>query len=351
MGWTVLYIAFGIVALWLLGEVLLQYKARLRWRLLAFAGFVGVVLGVLIPSVVVIGVGAAAFAVGQTYVTLSFRRGFVAGWAVKRPEDDEAPGAAGGPVAGQGGGKKRRRGKGDRQEPVLEVSELEPEENGYGEEAAAYRRDDLTYGQDDEQADERDDVFASGRPDAPTAAETTTVYEPQPMPDDTSNYGVYGDTGTPGYPGGDQSQQQSPSQDQDYAAAAQGTGQNYGYDYSGYGQQQYGYDANGQQQYAGYSDPYGTGGGQAYGADGTSYDAYGQQQYGQQQGYGQDQYGTGGYAETPAGGVWVPQQRNDETYGGALPPEQPYPYQQTGDGQQTGGQQQTGGYDDQQYRF
>ena len=84
MGWTVLYIAFGIVALWLLGEVLLQYKARLRWRLLAFVGFLGVVLGVLIPSVVVIALGAAAFAVGQTYVTLSFRRGFAAGWAVKR---------------------------------------------------------------------------------------------------------------------------------------------------------------------------------------------------------------------------------------------------------------------------
>ena len=46
MGWTVLYIAFGIVALWLLGEVLLQYKARLRWRLLAFVGFLGVVFGV-----------------------------------------------------------------------------------------------------------------------------------------------------------------------------------------------------------------------------------------------------------------------------------------------------------------
>lgn len=82
MGWTVLYIAFGIVALWLLGEVLLQYKARLRWRLLAFVGFLGVVFGVLIPSVIVIGLGAAAFAVGQTYVTLSFRRGFAEGWAV-----------------------------------------------------------------------------------------------------------------------------------------------------------------------------------------------------------------------------------------------------------------------------
>ncbi len=82
MGLTVLYLAFGIVALWLLGEVLLQYKARLRWRLLAFVGFLGVVLGVLMPSVVVIGLGAIAFAVGQTYVTLSFRRGFEQGWAV-----------------------------------------------------------------------------------------------------------------------------------------------------------------------------------------------------------------------------------------------------------------------------
>ncbi|MEU3505667.1 hypothetical protein ABZ726_34925, partial [Streptomyces hundungensis] len=82
MGWTVLYIAFGVVALWLLGEVLLQYKARLRWRLLAFTGFLGVVLGVLIPSVLVIIVGAIAFAVGQVYVTLSFRRGFSTGWAL-----------------------------------------------------------------------------------------------------------------------------------------------------------------------------------------------------------------------------------------------------------------------------
>ncbi|MEU6536039.1 hypothetical protein [Streptomyces sp. NPDC047000] len=345
MGWTVLYIAFGIVALWLLGEVLLQYKARLRWRLLAFAGFLGVVVGVLMASVVVIGIGAAAFAVGQTYVTLSFRRGFVAGWAVKRPEDEAGDGPAGGFGAVPGVGSKRRRGKKDRQEAVLEVSDLEPEESGYAEEAAAYRRDGLAYGQED---DDRDDVFAPGRPPAPTAAEATAVYEPQPIPDDTGNYGVYGDSGAAGYPGAAQSGQQPASPDQDYAAAAQGTGQNYGYDYSGYGQQQYGYDANGQQQYAGYSDPYGNGG-QAYDPSGASYDAYGQQQYGQQQGYGQDQYGTsgtGGNAETPAGGVWVPQQRNDESYGGALPPEQPYPYQQTGDGQQ-----QTGGYDDQQYRF
>ncbi|MCF4137896.1 hypothetical protein L1856_16035 [Streptomyces sp. Tue 6430] len=329
MGWTVLYIAFGIVALWLLGEVLLQYKARLRWRLLAFGGFLGVVVGVLIPSVVVIGVGAAAFAVGQTYVTLSFRRGFAEGWAVGRPGAEDT---------------KRRRGKGERRDPTLEVSGLEETEDGpgpYGRDAGtpfgggdvAYGQDESAYG-DHDRDDDRDDVFTPAARGA-DATEATSVYEPQPLPDDTGSYGVYSDTAYA-----------SATQPQDrYATAAQGTDQGtdqgYGYDgYSGYGQQQYGYDASGEQQYAAYSDPYiGT---QTYG--GGSYDAgYDQQQY-PQQGYGQDQYGTGGHDGTPAGGVWVPQQRStDDPLAGELPPEQPYPYQ--GDGQR-----QDNGYDE-QYRF
>ncbi|MEU1707198.1 hypothetical protein ABZ478_17545 [Streptomyces sp. NPDC005706] len=310
MGWTVLYIAFGVVALWLLGEVLLQYKARLRWRLLAFAGFLGVVVGVLMPSVVVIGAGAIAFALGQTYVTLSFRRGFAAGWAVKRPEDEAE------------GGSKRRRGRTERQDPTLEVSDLEAGEGhddaGYGHDGDGYGRERLAHGDDYD----RDDVFTPARSAEPSAAETTDVYEPQPLPDDTGSYGVYGDTA--------------------YAAAAQpqGADQNYAYDYSGYGQQNYGYDTGGQQGYANYSDPYV--GSQGYG--GTAYDAgYGQQQYGQQ-GYGQDPYAIGGYGETPAGGVWVPQQRSDDNYGGELPQEQPYPYQGNG-------QQQPGAGYDEQYRF
>ncbi|UXY27054.1 SCO2102 family sporulation regulator [Streptomyces sp. HUAS TT20] len=313
MGWTVLYIAFGIVALWLLGEVLLQYKARLRWRLLAFVGFLGVVLGVLIPSVVVIGLGAAAFAIGQTYVTLSFRRGFAAGWAMR------------GPAAG--GSSKRRRG--EPADPTLEVSDLEEAEGDYDRDDA-YRRDNVSYGDDDY---DREDVFTPARSAEPTAAETTAVYEPQPMPDDTGSYGIYGG---PAYATAGQ------SQDQSYATAAQGTDQNYAYDYSGYGQQQYGYDTTGQQQYANYSDPYV--GNQTYGGASydNGYDTTGQQY--PQQGYGQDQYADGGYGQTPAGGVWVPQQRTDETYGGELPQEQPYPYQQ-GNGQQPGN-----GYDE-QYRF
>ncbi|PZG89562.1 hypothetical protein C1I97_31180 [Streptomyces sp. NTH33] len=318
MGWTVLYIAFGIVALWLLGEVLLQYKARLRWRLLAFAGFLGVVFGVLIPSVVVIGLGAAAFAVGQTYVTLSFRRGFADGWAVGRPGAD--------------GVQKplRRRGRGERQDPALEVSGLEAaggEHGAHGDTGtmpALHGHDSPAYGHDDP---DRDDVFTPARPTEPTAAEATAVYEPQPLPDDTGSYGVYGDSAR--------------AQDQ-YATADQ----NHAYDYSGYGQQGYGYDAGGGQQYAGYSDPYA--GTQTY--DGASYDtAYGGQQGYGQQGYGtQDAYAGSGYGgETPAGGVWVPQQRSDESYGGELPQEQQsYPYQ--GDNH---GQQQHGSGFDEQYRF
>ncbi|WP_217544593.1 hypothetical protein [Streptomyces sp. GbtcB6] len=337
MGWTVLYVAFGIVALWLLGEVLLQYKARLRWRLLAFVGFVGVVFGVLIPSVIVIGVGAIAFAVGQTYVTLSFRRGFEAGWAVKRPGAD-----------GEGGLTKRRRGEPD-EDPGLEATDPDAADTAYAEQQGAYATGSMpAYGGGDEY--DRDDVFTpAARTMEPGAAESSTVYEPQPMPEDTGSYGVYRDSG---YAATGDQQAAYATAGQDQAYAAQGTDQNYAYDYSGYGQQQYGYDTGAQQQYANYSDPY-IGNNQTYGGAGYDQSSYGTQQY-DQQGYAQGQYGTGGYGETPAGGVWVPQQRADETYGGELPQEQPYPYQgQGGDGQgqQQGQQQGNNGYDEQQYRF
>ncbi|MEU8589883.1 hypothetical protein AB0C59_23240 [Streptomyces sp. NPDC048664] len=298
MGLTVLYIAFGIVALWLLGEVLLQYKARLRWRLVAFAGFLGVVLGVLLHSVLVIALGAAAFTVGQTFVTLSFRRGFAAGWAVGNRRE-------------QGGGSKRRRGEPAREKAEKTAPEPVPE--------AAYRQDDVY-------DDEADDVFTPQQHQDQsdrTAAETTAVYEPQPLPEDTGSYGVY--TGQAGH--ADQSGQQQQA-DQAYA-----------YDgYTGYDQQQYGYDTGQQQSYAGYSDQY------HYGT-GTYDPSYGGQQQYAQQGYGQDQYPTGTYGETPAAGVWVPQQRGTEdALTGELPPEQQYPYQ--GDTPR----QQGHGFDE-QYRF
>ncbi|SCF56848.1 hypothetical protein [Streptomyces sp. Ncost-T10-10d] len=282
MGWTVLYIAFGIVALWLLGEVLLQYKARLRWRLLAFAGFGCVVVGVLMPSVFVIAVGAIAFATGQTYVTLSFRRGFSTGWA----------------IGGSPGESRRRRGGRDRgsREPTLEVSDLEMEY--------------------DEQIPQRADATAPG----------AAVYEPEPLPDDTGQYGIYSD-----HPQSQQGQNQGrqPEQQPQYAAydpyadhstyAAPGQDTYAGQD-SFAGQYDYG---TGQQQYAAYSDPYigtGTTGGStqyaSYDGNGNGYDSYGGQQH------AADPYAQQYAPETPPGGVWVPQQREGEQYP-PVPPEQP----------------------------
>ncbi|MFJ8662912.1 hypothetical protein [Streptomyces sp. NPDC093795] len=261
MGWTVLYIAFGVVALWLLGEVLLQYKARLRWRVLAFCGFLGVVAGVLLSLVAVIIAGAVAFAVGQTYVTLSFRRGFSTGWAI-----GGSPGAS----------RRRRSGAPAQAGPTLEVTEL-----SYGGEDTSY-------------------AVPEGAGEQQPAAETTAVYEPLPMPDDTGQYGVYG-TG----------------QDTAHShATGYETGHDTGYDpYApAYDQQQPAYDygaAAAQQQYAAYSDPY-----IGPGTDG--------QQYGS---YYTDPYAPSYTYDTPPGGVWVPQQRDTEQAPQPQqPPQGPSPY-------------------------
>lgn len=298
MGWTVLYIAFGLVALWLLGEVLLQYKARLRWRLLAFAGFLGVVVGVLLASVPVIVVGTLAFATGQTFVTLSFRRGFSTGWA----------------IGGSPGESRRRRGGGEGaavKEPTLEVSDLE--------------------------------VAAPGYDQPPPAPPAPSVYEPQPLPDDTGQYGVYGDTGYDANGSARQDHGQGheadPSAQPQYAA----------YDpYTGYGQQPaqedpyagtYDY-GSGQQSYAAYSDPYigTTNGAPSYGG----YDAYGNgdgyDSQGGQQSYA-DPYAQSYGADTPPGGVWVPQQRDAEQYP-PMPPEQPAGPAPYGNGYDTGQNEQ-----------
>ncbi|MEU6013448.1 hypothetical protein ABZ826_05100 [Streptomyces sp. NPDC047515] len=311
MGWTVLYIAFGIVALWLLGEVLLQYKARLRWRLLAFAGFGCVVVGVLMPSVFVIAIGTIAFATGQTYVTLSFRRGFSTGWA----------------IGGSPGASRRRRGGGERarREPTLEVSDLEMEYDG--------------------QVPQRTGAEAA-------AAQAATVYAPEPLPDDTGQYGVYSDQHRQSQQGPQPEQQPQYAAHEPYADhpayAAHGQDPYAGHDAFG-GQDsvadQYDYGTD-RQQYAAYSDPYigtGTTGGStqyaSYDSQGNGFDGYGTQQ----------QYAAGPYAqeyaaETPPGGVWVPQQREGEQYPPA-PAQQPATYP-NGYGNGNGN-----GYDEQQYRY
>jgi hypothetical protein len=267
----------------------------------------GVVLGVLIPSVFVIALGAIAFAVGQAFVTLSFRRGFSTGWA----------------LGGSPGASRRRKAGGGaaaEQEPTLQVSDLEYE--------PAMPAMDLPM-------------------DAAMTATMAAVYEPQPLPDDTGQYGVYKDDQArqPNAYGegfdafadyGQGAGQESYAPQEAYTAqgnyvaqdayagqdlydngqgayAAQDTGQGGGQD----SYAQYGYGAD--QQYAAYSDPYvGT-------ADGApqqgAYDSYGGQQsyvdpYAAQQQYSND---------TPPGGVWVPQQR-DGDQAPPIPQEQPHEY-------------------------
>ncbi|MCA1221193.1 hypothetical protein [Streptomyces sp. 8L] len=245
MGWTVLYIAFGFVALWLLGEVLLQYKARLRWRALAFVGFVTVVIGVVMGQIVLIVLGAIAFGVGQTYVTLSFRKGYEAGWAV-----------GGRPTA-----SRRRRGAArgaQGSEDAAAVEGAPGTETSDAQEAPEERTMVAAPAQD---LPQEDGGVTGGNPPG-----ETTVYAPQPLPDDTGQlYGVYDDTaaGTGVF-----------------AAEREGGHSEYspaGYDtYGGYEQ------PTGHGAYAGYETAYGDQADQA---------AYAQQQYGH--GYGEQGAGTG----------------------------------------------------------
>jgi hypothetical protein len=308
MGWTVLYIAFGAVALWLLGEVLLQYKARLRWRLLAFFGFLTVVVGVvLLGSVVVIALGGAAFAVGQTLVTLSYRKGFVAGWAL-----DGLPGLPDLP------GLSRR---GD-----------EPEDDEYDDEFddaedadAARRPDDAPYPQEPEAAPQ----FAGAQqPPYGPPQDEAAAYAPLPLPEETGEYGVY-HRDQDVFAGREAYQNQQPYPEQQ--PAYQEHQPLYQDQQGGYGQQQ--------ETYAAYSDPYigyGTAGAQQAAA---SYDAgYGGQGYGDQQPGGGYDAGYGGYDPS------YPAQQADP-YAAAGYPAQDYP-QQSGYDQQ--GYPQTGyqGYDD-----
>ncbi len=294
MGYSVLYIAFGIVALWLLGEVLLQYKARLRWRILAFAGFLGVVGGVALHQVALIVLGAVAFGTGQSFVTLSYKRGFSTGWA----------------LGGRPGSSRRRRGgaAGERPatEPVLEVT---PVEEDLYPAADAYRP-----------ADEREDQLAAGQ-GAP-------IYQPVPMHDESGEYPLY-------------SNQSSYTSDP-YTSGG----------YEGYGAQGYGewgaepqpaaagsyasYDSGGQQD----GTAYGTGGfDQQNGWGGQDY-TYGQTPY-QEQPAAQNGYDTYGYGGQGAGD-WQSQtpypqagRPAADAYGGAYGydqqpyvPQQQAPYEQ-----------------------
>ena len=320
MGYSVLYIAFAIVALWLLGEVLLQFKARLRWRVLAFVGFLGVAGGVAMREVVVIVLGAIAFGTGQAFVTLSYKRGFSTGWA----------------LGGRPGSSRRRKGAAPRvTEPVLEVTPVE--EEAYPTAAGGY----AVPGSEAEQ------VAAEYFPPRPGDA----VYQPVPMHDDSGEYPLYDGQSsyTPdpytsgGYEGygahgyGDWNAEPQPaaataSYEGGYDGSAYGTGATGtgGYDQqqqqqTGWGEPGYGYEQAPYQQEqpaaAGY-DSYGGGYGGAYGGGQGGGNGAGDWQ--SQQPYPQaqpaaDPYGSYGYDQQP----YIPQQQQQSPQ-----EQQPYPGEQ-----------------------
>lgn len=356
LAWLALYAMFGLVALWLLWEVLMQYKAPLRWRALAFVGFLCVVLGVLMPSVVVIGLGVVVFALGQIKVTLSYRSGYSGGWVVNRRGEDEDYGdgydaerydeAA---YDGHQAPPPPERGAAypayepENAPPMPAAQEQTAQFSPFGAEQAfagaapgqqAYADGYDSYGNGagyDSGSYATTSAYDSG------SYATTSAYDTGSHAT-TSAYDTGSHATTSGYEAGG------------YATNGAGT--------NGYGQDQQIYpDAGGygpEHQYAGYdtaapapaayADPYGgteyasppppppyydstQGGRPSYDTGGAGYPGYDQQQYaqysegydtGQQPAYGQEGYGTQGE------GVWMPQQRDADPLG----TEDPYAQQQ-----------------------
>jgi len=94
IGLALLYTAFAVVALWLLGELLVQHRAPAHWRALALLGFLGLVAGVHQGSAVIVGAGVLAFGAGQGLVTRSVKRGEGPHWSL-RGRDGALPGPLG----------------------------------------------------------------------------------------------------------------------------------------------------------------------------------------------------------------------------------------------------------------
>ena len=123
-----LYAAFALVALWLLGELLLQHRAGPHWRVLALVGFLALVAGVAQGSLPLIGGGVVAFGAGQYLVTRSVRTGAGSHWSL-RSQDGSLPGPlAGVPLLASvfPAGESAPGGEGDGRGEAVRVGEVGP---------------------------------------------------------------------------------------------------------------------------------------------------------------------------------------------------------------------------------
>ncbi|GJF32984.1 hypothetical protein KNE206_56840 [Kitasatospora sp. NE20-6] len=293
IGYLLLYAALVVVALWLVAELLLQNRAPLVWRGTALGGFLTVVAGMALQSVLVIGAGAAAFAVGQVFVTASVKRGVAVGRSLRGPDGSLPAPLARIPLlaAATGGAAGAPDAAGVPVPVVGEVGPVEPERPG------------AAYAEVEEIA--ADDGVYTEQPWQQEQVEQQQVW-PYQQPAQQDAYGqqaAYAQQAAYGYDQGQaqgQTWQQTAYQDQ-------------------YGQVQYAQVAYPQNGYAqpGYEQQYAP-----YAQDGQPYAQYPQDgQY--QQAYQQPQQGW----EQPAA---VPQQQPYAQPQAPVPQQQAWDYQQQG---------------------
>ena len=229
-----LYAAFALVALWLLGELLLQHRAAPHWRVLALVGFLVLVAGVAQGSLPLIGGGVVAFGAGQYLVTRSVKTGAGSHWSL-RSQDGSLPGPlAGVPLLASvfPAGESAPGGEGDEREAVRvgEVGPIEEAPTTIGYDPAVFEQEAVG------------EEYPQQQP-YPEYAETP--YGETPYPEPQYAQGQYAQGQYAEYP------QQDPLQ------------QDYGYQYQEYAQPAYAqaqpqvqYDTNGfpvhpaEQQYA-----------------------------------------------------------------------------------------------------
>ncbi|QMU75893.1 hypothetical protein GXW83_09245 [Streptacidiphilus sp. PB12-B1b] len=311
VGLAVLDAAFAVVALWLLGELLLQHRAPAHWRALALAGFLVLVAGVQSGSAAEIGAGVLAFGAGQGMVTRAVKRGGGPHWSLRGRD-----GALPGPLA---------------RVPALERVFPAAELSGPGPAAPAPAPRVGSVG-----PIELEDDAPAPAADAPElitqdygGPQAETAYQPQPQP---QPYGGYPDP-APGY-------------GQEYAPAAgyqQGYGEQAGQpvqpgqDYAGAYGQQYGQQFDQQAPAQPYAQPYPQPDYYAQQAPGYGYDP-GQQQSQQQGGYypavpgqqpGYQQgggYDPAGYQQPAPGYSYDYLGQGPEQAGYQRQPEQPQPH-------------------------
>ncbi|SEL74352.1 hypothetical protein [Streptacidiphilus jiangxiensis] len=175
---TLLYAAFAVVALWLLGELLLQRRAPLHWRALALVGFLVLVAGVAQRSLPLIGAGVVAFGAGQALATRAVKRSAGAShWSLVAPESVPVVGRLFG--AEESAPAPEGRSRAARPEPTPQperVAEQAPEPLPQAVEATAVHQGDSVYYTQPEQEQQQAAYYAY------TAEQQVAYADPQAVP-------------------------------------------------------------------------------------------------------------------------------------------------------------------------